>query len=116
MRTIDEEAVRLTAYFLWEQDGRPDKNPADFWLRALELHRRSDALGRELENGLRDSGSGAAALADQSVPGPEGAAQQVRDAGPEAMRSDPKRPWTPNDEAADESFPASDPPAANRFD
>ena len=31
------------------------------------------------------------------------------------MRSKVKRTWTPEDEAADESFPASDPPAANRF-
>lgn len=35
----------------------------------------------------------------------------VRDAGPEAMRSDPVRPWRKEDEASDESFPASDPPA-----
>ena len=35
----------------------------------------------------------------------------VRDAGPEAMRSDTTRAWTKADEASDESFPASDPPA-----
>ncbi len=34
----------------------------------------------------------------------------VRDAGPEAMRDKPKR-WSKADEASDESFPASDPPA-----
>jgi len=34
----------------------------------------------------------------------------TRSAGPEAMR-DPPREWTPCDEALDESFPASDPPA-----
>ena len=36
---------------------------------------------------------------------------QVRDAGPEAMRDKPKREWHKTDEASDESFPASDPPA-----
>ncbi len=38
----------------------------------------------------------------------------VRNAGPDAMASDlPK--WSKVDEAVDESFPASDPPASNRF-
>lgn len=35
---------------------------------------------------------------------------KVRHAGPESMRSDPPR-WDKEDEASDESFPASDPPA-----
>ncbi len=34
-----------------------------------------------------------------------------RDAGPEAMGDKPAREWTKADEASDESFPASDPPA-----
>ncbi|MCK9541362.1 MAG: hypothetical protein M0R03_04945 [Novosphingobium sp.] len=38
-----------------------------------------------------------------------GAPNQVRNAGPEAMRSDPPA-WDRTDEASDESFPASDPP------
>jgi len=37
--------------------------------------------------------------------------QQVRHAGPEHMRDDTRRPWELVDEAADESFPASDPPS-----
>ena len=35
----------------------------------------------------------------------------VRSAGPQAMRSDEGRDWDKVDQAADESFPASDPPA-----
>ena len=35
---------------------------------------------------------------------------KVRNAGPEAMRSDPPK-WDQQDQALDESFPASDPPA-----
>lgn len=35
---------------------------------------------------------------------------RIRDAGPDAMRDKPKE-WTRTDEAADQSFPASDPPA-----
>ena len=36
---------------------------------------------------------------------------KVRDAGPEAMADTPKREWSKEDQASDESFPASDPPA-----
>lgn len=35
----------------------------------------------------------------------------IRDAGPDAMRSEPSRPWQKEDEESDQSFPASDPPA-----
>ncbi len=35
----------------------------------------------------------------------------VRDAGPEAMRDPPRGEWSAIDQASDESFPASDPPA-----
>lgn len=35
---------------------------------------------------------------------------KVRSAGPEGMRGNPKS-WDRTDEASDESFPASDPPA-----
>ena len=59
---------------------------------------------------------GAAALRDGQKPGPTDSFVQIRAAGPEGMRDKPLRPWTPLDQASDESFPASDPPAANRFD
>ena len=36
---------------------------------------------------------------------------QTRSAGPDGMRSDARRTWDSVDQAADESFPASDPPA-----
>ena len=36
---------------------------------------------------------------------------QTRSAGPEGMHSTPRREWDQVDQAADESFPASNPPA-----
>jgi hypothetical protein len=36
--------------------------------------------------------------------------KKVRDAGPDAMANPPKK-WSEVDQASDESFPASDPPA-----
>ncbi|ALH79836.1 hypothetical protein [Sphingopyxis macrogoltabida] len=36
---------------------------------------------------------------------------QTRSAGPDGMRSDARRAWDGVDQAADESFPASDPPS-----
>jgi hypothetical protein len=58
---------------------------------------------------------GTAALKNGKPVGPENSKVQVRPAGPEGMKKKPKN-WDKTDEAADESFPASDPPAANRFD
>ena len=60
--------------------------------------------------------SEATAFSDKQKAGPDEAVHQVRPAGPEGMRDKPKREWKKEDEAADESFPASDPPASNRFD
>lgn len=58
----------------------------------------------------------AAAYKDKETPGPDADKVQVRPSGPENMRSETEREWTKTDETSDESFPASDPPAANRFD
>jgi hypothetical protein len=44
--------------------------------------------------------------------GAVGESGAARSAGPEAMR-DPPKDWEPIDQASDESFPASDPPAIN---
>ena len=41
-----------------------------------------------------------------------GSTGSARQAGPDAMR-DPPREWSKVDEASDESFPASDPPAVS---
>ena len=57
-----------------------------------------------------------AAFRDGKAVGTRESIVQIRAAGPEAMRDAPPRPWTVLDETSDESFPASDPPAANRFD
>lgn len=54
----------------------------------------------------------APALNMERPEGPVGQSGNARPAGPEAMR-DPPREWTAVDEASDESFPASDPPALN---
>ena len=42
---------------------------------------------------------------------PGGNFAKVRDAGPHAMADAPSHEWTKEDQASDESFPASDPPA-----
>lgn len=45
------QAVRATAYFLWEQDGRPEGRSFDYWLKAKEIHLRQIAYDRWLEEG-----------------------------------------------------------------
>jgi len=47
---------------------------------------------------------------DPAQPAPAAKPKKVRDAGPDAMKHPPKK-WDETDEASDESFPASDPPA-----
>jgi hypothetical protein len=64
-------------------------------------------LGRGGETSTR---GGSAALSGKGSHGPVGHSGAARSAGPEAMR-DPPKDWGKVDEASDESFPASDPPA-----
>jgi hypothetical protein len=128
-----EEAVRNTAYFLWENDGGIHGREQDYWFQALEICLRRRNCDKALEapvtlhemaesstkgNDRQEEGSSepGAAFRNGEAAGPREADVQVRPAGPESMRDRPKRAWTAQDEASDESFPASDPPAANRFD
>lgn len=55
----------------------------------------------------RGDGRRAAFADDQSGAGDN----PVRDSGPDAMRDPSPREWSGVDEASDQSFPASDPPA-----
>ncbi len=45
-----ERAVRETAYFLWEQDGKPEGREQDYWFRALERALRERNADRDLTN------------------------------------------------------------------
>lgn len=59
-------------------------------------------------------GSGRAPALDPRTPAaraPEGSLSRVRPAGPESMADPAVGTWDRVDEASDESFPASDPPA-----
>lgn len=46
--------VRDTAYFLWEQEGRPEGRADEFWYRALEDHFRARAYAIWLAEGRPD--------------------------------------------------------------
>ena len=52
----------------------------------------------------------APAFKDGKKPGPKDSEVQIRPAGADAQGTKPKK-WDKQDEAVDESFPASDPPA-----
>ena len=75
--------------------------------------------GLELLTGRRRRAStgtsGSAALSGDGADGAVGNSGAARQAGPEAMRDPPER-WGAVDEASDESFPASDPPAVKHVD
>lgn len=43
-----EQAVRETAYFLWEQDGRPEGRETEYWFQALERTLRERKANEEI--------------------------------------------------------------------
>lgn len=44
-----EQEVRDTAYFMWEQDGRPAGREQEYWFRSLEACLRRRNADAELE-------------------------------------------------------------------
>lgn len=62
--------------------------------------------------GASGSPGGRPAISGPGGHGAVGESGAARSAGPEAMR-DPPKDWEQVDQASDESFPASDPPAIN---
>ena len=52
------DAVRRTAYFLWEQDGRPHGRHVEYYLRALDQHRRQRDYDGWLKDGPDDGPKG----------------------------------------------------------
>lgn len=51
---VDDDAVRRTAFFLWEQDGKPEGKELAYWERALEQYIRQLAYDRWLAEGGAD--------------------------------------------------------------
>ena len=51
-----ELAVRETAYFLWEQDGKPEGREQEYWFRALERALRERRADRDLADRPHDAG------------------------------------------------------------
>ena len=49
--TAIAERIRQTAYFLWEQDGRPEGEAMAYWLRAKDALVRQLAYDRWLAEG-----------------------------------------------------------------
>ncbi|MCW5722613.1 MAG: DUF2934 domain-containing protein [Devosia sp.] len=66
-----EQEVRAMAYFLWEQDGRPEGRDDHFWFQALERCRRrgerdaaltnpaGESKGQQLDDNIDDLGRSA---------------------------------------------------------
>ena len=72
-------------------------------------------LSKRMVGGDESDDPPAAALSGSGAHGAVGNSGNVRPAGPSAMR-DPPEEWGRVDEASDESFPASDPPAVKHVD
>ena len=80
-----------------------------FAVAAAGLGYVASSLWRRRAGGGR---GGRPAISGTGGHGAVGESGAARSAGPEAMR-DPPATWEKVDEASDESFPASDPPAVN---
>ena len=85
---LDEDEVRLTAYFLWEEAGKPFGEADYYWWLALEKVARRRAADCLLARA--PTSREAPAFPDGKRPGPKEAAIQAREAGTEAMRDKPK--------------------------
>ena len=46
-----DSVIREQAYFLWEQDGKPEGRENDYWFRALERQLRERNADRDLKSG-----------------------------------------------------------------
>jgi hypothetical protein len=53
-----EQAVRDTAYFLWENDGRPAGREQEYWFRALEQCLRERKYDDDLRREPPPNGAG----------------------------------------------------------
>jgi hypothetical protein len=86
------------------------------WIGVAAVAAGAFLLGRYLRRA--EAEDGAVTPAAFAQPGAaKGSFDQTRDAGPENIRDhDDDDVWDRVDEGVDESFPASDPPAHNRFD
>jgi hypothetical protein len=67
------------------------------------------------QSGTGTGTTGSAALSGEGAEGAVGNSGAARDAGAAEMR-DPPRRWSAQDEAVDETFPASDPVGAKHVD
>jgi hypothetical protein len=94
----------------WRTRHRTDHVAGD---QTGSLHRQQQWGRFEDQRPERDLIDRAPALRDAEPVGPgnRGFYGQIRAAGPDSMRDPTRRPWDKVDEASDESFPASDPPA-----
>lgn len=51
-----EQEVRDTAYFLWEQDGRPEGREQEYWFAALDRRLRQREYDKALEHSIAEVG------------------------------------------------------------
>jgi hypothetical protein len=72
-------------------------------------------IGRSGQDAFGPGATGSAALSGEGAEGAVGNSGAARDAGAAEMR-DPPRRWSAQDEAVDETFPASDPVTAKHVD